>query len=163
MCLTITYYYNLFITQSVITKTEIFNVFQQLGIIINKLFSKHSFFYLFLFFFISSFTGILLLSVFDSLIINSALLPLILYFSFPRLAIYFENTRVTISKDYKDILEILFTKYYNFILIGFFSGYVFKLIDNWINSAIINFYWFTFNITIITGLTVLTLKNDIFE
>lgn len=163
ICLIITYYYNLYVTQTFYTKSELSHIFPQISIMINKIFHNNSYFFIFLFFIISCFTGILLLSVFNNWIINSALLPVIFFYSFPRIAFYFEKTRVTISKDYKEILEIIYTKYYIFILIGFYSGYVVKLIDNWNNSLITDFFWFTFNITIITGLTVVTLRNYIFD
>jgi hypothetical protein len=76
---------------------------------------------------------------------------------------YFEQTRVTISEDYRDFLQLIYTKYYNFILTGFFSGFAAQLIDNWVNKKIINFYWFIINFLIITGLTVIIYNNDIFE
>jgi fructose-specific phosphotransferase system IIC component len=119
--------------------------------------------YLSLFFVISGFTAILILSVFDNRVINSALFPLILFYSLPRLAVYFEQTRVTISEDYKDIAEALYSKYYSIILVGFFAGYAAKLIDNWLSINIIDFYWFIINFFIITMITVLTLRNDIFD
>jgi len=163
LCLIITYYFNLFITQSVYTRSELSNILPQLGNMINKIFNKYSLIYLFGFYMISGFLSIIILSVFENRIINSALVPVILYYSGPRLAIYFEQTRVTISEDYKDIAEALYSKYYNYILAGFFSGYASKLIDNWINFGVIDFYWFIFNFIIISGFTVLTLRNDIFE
>ena len=163
ICLILTYYFNLFISQSVYTRSELSNILPQLGNMLNVIYNKYSMLYLTLSFFISGFTGILILSVFSNWIINSALLPLILFYSGPRLAVYFEQTRVTISEDYKDIAEALYSKYYNCILIGFFSGYATKLIDNWINVSEITFYWFIVNFVIISAITVLTLRNDIFE
>jgi hypothetical protein len=130
---------------------------------LSQIYSRYSMFYLAGFFIISGFTGILVLTVFENWIINSALLPLILYYSGPRLAVYFEQTRVTISEDYQDIAQALYAKYYNYALVGFFSGYATKLIDNWISSGVIQFYWFIINFIIITAITVLTLRNDVFE
>ncbi len=163
LCLIITYYFNLFISQSVYTRSELSNILPQLGNMINTIYNKYSMFYLTVFYIISGFIGILILSIFQNWIINSALLPVILYYSCPRIAIYFEQTRVTISENYKDIAEALFAKYYHYILAGFFSGYATKLISNWINAGIVDFYWFIINCIIIMALTVLTLRNDIFE
>jgi hypothetical protein len=163
ICLIITYYFNLFISQSVYTRNEISDVLPQLGIMLQKIYSKYSILTLLALYLLSGFTGVLILMIFQNWIINSALLPLILYISGPRLAVYFEQTRVTISEDYKDILELIYIKYKDFIITGFFSGYAAQLIDNWINSGIITFFWFVLNFGIITGLTVITFKNSIFE
>lgn len=163
ICLVITYYFNLFISQSIYTRNEIRDVLPQLGIMIQKIYNKYSILTLAGLYILSGFTGILILLIFQNWIINSALLPLILYISGPRLAVYFEQTRVTLSEDYKDILELIYIKYNDYILTGFFSGYAAQLIDNWINSGIINFYWFILNFSIITGLTVITFRNNIFE
>lgn len=162
-CLILTYYLNLFISQSVYTRSELSNIIPQLGNIITIIYNKYSIFYLAGFYLISALTGVIILTVFENWVINSALLPIILYYSGPRLAVYFEQTRVTISEDYKDIAEALYSKYYNYLLTGFFSGYASKLIYNWVNSGIIDFYWFILNFSIITALTVLTFRNDIFE
>ncbi len=163
ICLIITYYFNLFISQSVYTRSELSNILPQLGNMINIIYNKYSMFYLAGFYLFSGLIGILILSIFQNWIINSALLPVIFYYSAPRLAIYFEQTRVTISENYKDMAEALFAKYYNYILTGFFSGYATKLISNWINLGIVDFYWFIINCIIIIVLAVLTLRNDIFE
>ena len=162
-CLIITYYFNLFISQSVYTRSELSNILPQLGNMINRIFNKYSLVYLAGFYLISSLIAIFILSIFENWIINSALLPIILYYSCPRLAVYFEQTRVTISENYKDIAESLYSKYYSYILSGFFSGFATKLIDNWINLGFIDFYWFILNFIIISALTVLTFRNDIFE
>lgn len=163
ICLILTYYFNLFISQSVYTRSELSNILPQLGNMLSVIYNKYSMLYLFLFFLGSAFIGIIILSVFSNWIIDSALLPLILYFSGPRLAVYFEQTRVTISEDYKDIAEALYSKHYSYIMTGFFTGYASKLIDNWITNGEISFYWFIINFMIITAITVMTFRNDIFE
>jgi len=163
ICLILTYYFNLFISQSVYTRSELSNILPQLGNMLKKIYSRYSLMYLIGFYFLSGFAGIFLLSIFENWVINSAILPFILYLSGPRLAIYFEQTRVTISEDYRDIAETLYAKHYHYILTGFFSGYTSRLIYNWINLGIIDFYWFILNASIITAITVLTLRNDIFD
>jgi len=163
ICLILTYYFNLFITQSVYTRSELSNILPQLGNMINTVYYRYSFLYLSGFYLLSCFAGILILSIFENWIINSALFPFILFTSAPRLAVYFEQTRVTISENYKDIAEALYSKYYNYIVSGFSAGYASKLIDNWINTEYISFYWFIINFIIITVITVLSFRNDIFE
>lgn len=163
ICMILTYYFNLFVTQNVYTRSELSNVFPQVGNMLNKIYNKYSIPYLIIFFAVSSLTGILILSIFGNWFFNSAILPAVCYFFGPRLAVYFEQTRVTITEDTTDIIQALYSKYYNIIMIGFFCGYATKLIDNWINNEEIGFYWFILNFIIITSMTVITLRNDIFE
>lgn len=163
ICLIITYYFNLFITQNVYTRSELGNILPQVGNILLKIYSKYSLVYLFLFYIVSGFISIIILSLFENWLINSALLPLILFFSIPKIALYFEQTRVTISEDYKDIIESLITKYHTYMLFGFFSGYSSKLINNWVNLGFIPFYWLFINLVIITGISILILRKDIFD
>lgn len=163
ICLILTYYFNLFISQSVYTRSELSNILPQIGNMINTIYYKHSMVYLTGFYLASGLTGIFLLALFENWIINSAIIPFILFHSAPRLAVYFEQTRVTISENYRDIAETFYTKYYNYIIAGFSAGYATKLIDNCFNNGFISFTWFIVNFLIIIAITVLSLRNDIFE
>jgi len=163
ICLILTYYFNLFITQTVYTRSELSNILPQLGNMLKIIYTKYSILHLSVLYLLSGLIAIILLYIFKSWVFNSAIFPVILYFSGPRLAVYFEQTRVIISEDYKDIAEALYVKYYSFILTGFFSGYAVKLIDNWINNGIIDFYWFILNFIILIIISILTLRNEIFE
>ena len=164
IALIITYYFNLFKSQNIHSSTNrLTDLIPQFYDMIKVLFDKYSFFYFIIFFLVAYFISFFLLTNFQDLIINSALLPLILYFVVPRAAAYFEQTKVIISENIMDIIEALFLKYYNCILIGFFSGYSVKLTDNWLFLKIISDYWFIFNFFVILVLTVLTLKKDIYD
>ena len=163
MSLIITYYFNLLKSQNSYSANGLTDIIPQLHNMILELMNKYTFFYFIIFFLISYFISFGLLTNFKNLIINSAILPLIIYFVVPRVAIYFEQTKVTISENAIDIIEALFLKYCNCILIGFLSGYSVKLIDNWFFLKILPFYWFIFNFFVILFLTVLTLKKDIYE
>ncbi|PKL18415.1 MAG: hypothetical protein CVV49_06015 [Spirochaetae bacterium HGW-Spirochaetae-5] len=163
ICLILTYYFNLFISKSVYTRSELSNILPQLGSMINTIYYRYSIIYLAGFYLLSGLMGILLLSLFENWIINSALIPVILFYSAPKLAVYFEQTRVTISENYKDIAEALYSKYYNYILSGFSAGYASKLIENCFTNSFISFTWFIINFLIIIAIAVLALRNDIFE
>ena len=163
IALILTYYFNLFKSQNIHSTNRLTELIPQFYDMIKVLFDKYSFFYFIIFFLVSYLISFFLLTNFQDLIINSALLPLILYFVVPRVAVYFEQTKVIISENMMDIIEALFLKYYNCILIGFFSGYSVKLVDNWFFLKIISDYWFIFNFLIILGLTALTLKKDIYD
>lgn len=163
ICLILTYYFNLFLSKNVYTRSELSNILPQIGNMINIIYNKHSIFYVMGFYFTSGILGILFLSIFENWVINSALIPLILFYSAPRIAVYFEQTRVTISENYKDISEALYIKYYNYILSGFSAGYVTKLIINCFDYKYISFSWFILNFVIITIVIIVSLRNDIFE
>lgn len=163
ICLILTYYFNLFISKSVYTRSELSNILPQLGSMINTIYYRYSIVYLAGFYLISGLTGIFILSFFENWIINSALIPFILFYSAPKLAVYFEQTRVTISENYKDIAEALYSKYYNYIVSGFSAGYASKLIENCFINGYISFVWFILNFIIISIIVILALRNDIFE
>ncbi len=163
ICLLFTYYYNLFISQSVYTRSELGNILPQLSNMLLIIISKHSIFYILVFYLASGFTAMLILSLFENWFFNSALLPFIFFITAPRVALYFEQTRVTLTEDYKDILESFFTKYHPYILSGFFSGYSSKLMDNWVNYNFFPFYWLFINLVIISAITVILLRKEIFD
>jgi len=111
----------------------------------------------------SAFIAIIILSIFSNWLINSAIIPVIVYFAGPKLAVYFEETRVTISNNFADIAETVYSRYYRYIMSGFLAGFGTKLIDNWINVGAISFYWFLLNFVINTLLLLFILRDDIFE
>lgn len=163
ICLILTYYFHLFASQNVYTKSEIKDILPQLASIVGRIYSRYTISVLLCLFIMAGISGIFILSVFKSWFFNSALLPLILYFTAPRLAVYFDQIRVTISDNIYDKVERLYSKYYIYIITGFFSGCSTQLIDIWVNKNIINFYWLFFNLIITVILTIIVFNKDIFE
>lgn len=160
---TLTYYANLFISKSEYTRQELSDILPQLGNMLNRISSNYPVLRLTGIFLISSLIAIIILSIFTNWLINSAIIPVLVYVSGPKLAMYFEETRVTISNSYTDILETIYSRYYRYIMAGFLAGFGTKLIDNWINVGAISFYWFFINFFISTVLFILILRDDIFE
>lgn len=159
----LTYFFNLFITKNEYTRQELSDILPQLGNMLKKITSNYPVLRLTGIVLVSAFISIIILSIFTNWLINSAIIPLIIYFSGPKLATYFEETRVTISNNYADVLETIYSRYYRYIMAGFLAGYGTKLIDNWINVGAISFYWFILNFAINTVLIILILRDDIFE
>lgn len=159
----LTYYFNLFISKNEYTRQEISDILPQLGNMLKKITSNYPVLRLTGIILVSAFIAIIILTIFSNWIINSAIIPLIIYFSGPKLAMYFEETRVTISNNYADLLETIYSRYYRYIMAGFLAGFGTKLIDNWINAGAISFYWFILNFVINTALIILILRDDIFE
>jgi len=159
----ITYYFNLFISKNEYTRNDISNIIPQLGEMLNKISSNYPLFRLTVIVLLSAFIAIIILSFFTNWIINSALMPAIIFYSGPKLAMYFEETRVTIYNNFTDIIETIYSRYYRYIIAGFLAGFGSKLIDNWLNIGIISFYWFIVNFLINTILLIFILREDIFE
>ena len=161
--LIITYYFNLFISKDEYTRQEISDVIPQLGNMLKKISSNYPVTLLTGVMLLSAFIAIMILIISKNWIINSAAIPLLFYFLGPKLAMYFEETRVTVPEKFTDILETIYSRYYRYIIAGFLAGFGTKLIDNWINLGAISFLWFLINFTVNTTLLVLILREDIFE
>ncbi len=159
----LTYYFNLFASKTEYTRNEFSNILPQLGNMIGKIYANYSLLGLIGIMLLSGLAGILIPAILTAGIINSCLLSVLLYFISPKLAVYFEQTRVTISDNFADNLQIIFTRYYHYILVGFNSGYAARLMYNWAEAGIISFYWLLINILVITLLSILILRNDIFH
>lgn len=160
---TLTYYIDLFISKSEYTRQELSDILPQLGNMLKKISSNYPLLRLTGIFLISAFIAIIILSIFSNWVVNSAIIPVLVYIAGPKLAVYYEETRVTISNNYMDILETVYSRYYRYIMAGFLSGFGTKLIDNWINVGAISFYWFIINFFINTALLILIFRDDIFE
>lgn len=159
----LTYYFNLFASKTEYTRSEFSNILPQLGSMIGKIYSNYSLLGLTGILLFSGIIGMVIPSIFKAGIINSCILSVILYLISPKLAVYFEQTRVTVSDNFSDSLQIIFARYYHYILAGFNSGYAARLIYNWAEADIISFYWLLINILVITFLSILVLRDDIFH
>ena len=159
----LTYYVHIFTTKDELSRQDLSDIFPQLGEMIKKITSNYPIIRLTGIVLLSAFIAIIILSIFSNWIINSAIIPIIIYFAGPKLAVYFEETRVTISNNYADILETIYSRYYRYIMAGFLAGFGTKLIDNWINIGTISFIWFLINFSINTLLLLFILRDDIFE
>lgn len=159
----ITYYYNLLITKNEYSRDEIQKVVPQLISIWKKITAKYSVLNLVFIIAIAGLIGGGIPALMHNSLINSAILPFIVYFFLPKAAVYFEETRVTTSESIIDVLEDIYVKFYLLINSSFIAGYASTLIYNWATLGIISFSWFIINFCIITGILVLTLKEMIYE
>lgn len=158
----LTYYFNLFVSKTEYTREDFRNILPQLGQMFEKIYRNYSITGVLFVYLISGVSGIVFPYLFQNYLMNSALVPVILYFTGPRLAIYFEQTRVTISDNINDRFQIIYLRYHNYIITGFNAGFVSGIIYNWINLGVISFLWLVINLVIITFLTVMILRNEIF-
>ncbi len=159
----LTYYFNLFASKSEYTRNEFSNIFPQLGNMLQKIYNNYSIIGLVWMLILSGFIGIILSAILTNWIFNSALLPVLFYFTGPKLAVYFEETRVTISENFSDQLQIIYSRYYHYIITGFNCGFASRMIYNWVDLNAISFYWLVLNLIIITFTVMLILRDDIFH
>ncbi len=159
----LTYYFNLFASKTEYTRSEFSNILPQIGQMFRKLYTNYSIPVLTVILLLSAFIGVIIPAYLTNWLINSALLCVIIYFTIPKLATYFEETRVTISDSYVDNLQVAFVRYYQFIIIGFNSGYATTLIINWAVKDVITFIWLMINLSIITLISILVLRDNIFH
>lgn len=159
----IAYYYNLLLSKNEYSRDEIQKVIPQLISIWNRISGKYATLNMVFIILISALIGGGIPGIFSNSLINSALLPFIVFYFLPKAAVYFEETRVTTSESFTDILEDIYVKYYLLINSSFIAGYGSKLIFNWVSLGIISFYWFIINFIIITAILVVLLKEMIYE
>lgn len=159
----ITYYYNLLVSKNEYSRDEIQKVIPQLIVIWKKISGKYTTLNMIFIILISALIGVGIPGILHNFIINSALLPFLVFYFLPKAAVYFEETRVTTSESFTDVLEDIYVKYYLLINSSFIAGYGSTLIFNWVNLGIISFYWFIINFAIITAILVLSLKEMIYE
>lgn len=159
----ITYYYNLLMSKNEYSRDEIQRVIPQLINIWNKVSNKYTTLNMIFIISISALIGGGIPGIMHNSIINSALLPFIVFYFLPKAAVYFEETRVTTSESITDTLEDVYVKYYLLINSSFIAGYGSTLIFNWVNMGLISFYWFLINFIIVTAILVLSLKEMIYE
>jgi len=159
----ISYYYNLLISKNEYSRDELQKLIPQLINIWNKVSVKYAAINMIFIVLISALIGGGIPGIFTNSLINSAIIPFLVFYFLPKVAIYFEETRVTTSESFTDILEDIYVKYYLLINSGFIAGYGSTLIFNWVNLGIISFYWFIINFIIITAILVLSLKEAIYD
>jgi hypothetical protein len=155
------YYYNLIQSKESYTKDELKNVGPFFRFFLDRLNALFTIPMFILIFAIASFIGLLLLLVIDSWVINSALVPLILFFVLPYIKSHYEETQVSISDNYTDTVVALIIRYYPVVLLAFCSSVATALLYNWAEYRVIHFLWMAPNLIVVSILTVITMKKVI--
>ena len=157
----VNYYIHLFTTQDQYTRDELKNIFPYFNEISQTLQSKYSIFYLLLLSIVPSLIGIALPLLFNNWLINSSILFIIIFSTFPYLKSNFEKTKVTASDDYRDNFANIFAKHTEIITLSFGAGFGSSLIFVWGYTKEFSFIWFLINIVIIAVLMEITLTNTL--
>ena len=153
------YYVNLYLSKDQFTKEELRNIFPFLAQFWNRILSNFSIFLVAIILFISSLVGILIIMLSEHWFLNSAIIFIIVFFTFPLAKKNFAKVMVTTGGGFSDTVINIFSKYYNFILLGFGTGTGAGLMYNWGVYKTVPFLWFLINFTVISILLGMVVYN----
>jgi hypothetical protein len=153
------YYVDLYLSKDQFTKEELKDVLPYLSKLWRKIAHSYSVSLVAAILTVSSLFGILFPMVSQNWFLNSSIIFLIMYFSFPVLKKNFDKTTVTVSGSYADTATNIFVKYHEIILIGFGAGTATGLIYNWGVFKAVHFLWFLVNLIALSILIGLAIKN----
>jgi len=152
------YYVNLYISKDQFTKDELKNILPYLAQLWNKIINNHSAPLLIAAFAISAIIGIALPLLSDIWFLNSSIIFLVMFFTFPVAKKNFDKTQVTTGGALSDTIINIFCRYYNIILIGFGNGTATGLMYNYKS---IHFLWFLINLIALSVMIGVAIKNFI--
>ena len=157
----ISYYADLIIKKEEYTRDDLKNIVPYFGMLWENAAQKYSLFNLISILFISSFISILLTLVSSSMILNSSILFLVVYFVLPVISGNLEKSRVTDGGSFYDLIANIVMKYHDLIIIGFGFGTGSALLYSWGGLRQIHFIWFLLNVVIVIVLTEIKLRQSI--
>jgi hypothetical protein len=152
------YYVNLYISKDQFTKDEIKNILPYLSQLWSKIINNNSAPILIMAFVMSALIGMALPLLSDHWFLNSSIIFLIMFFSFPVAKNNFDKIQVTTGGTISDTIINIFTRYYNVILIGFGNGTATGLMYNY---KILHFLWFLINLIALSIMVGVAIKNFI--
>ena len=103
--------------------------------------------------------GILIIMLSEHWLLNSAIIFIIVFLTFPIAKKNFDKVKVTTGSGFSDTAINIFSKYYNFILLGFGTGTGAGLMYNWGVYKAVPFLWFLINFTVISILVGMVIHN----
>ncbi len=157
------YYVNLYLSKDSFTKEELKEVIPYLTKLWNKIKNNYSMTILLVCIGVASLIGILLAMLSQNWFLNSAILFVVMFFTFPLAKKNFDSAMITTGGNISDTAMGIFVKYQAVILIGFGTGTATGLMYNWGVYKSINFLWFLVNIivmTIIIGMCIKEINNQ---
>ncbi len=153
------YYVDLYVSKDQFTKEEIKNIMPYIGRFRTTVMAKYAPHMLFIILIFSSILGLVFPFLSDNWFLNSSIIFIVIYFTFPLAKRNFDNAKVTTGGNFSDTVINIFAAYYNIIIIGFGAGTATAIMYNWGANKAIHFMWFLINFIIITTLTGIAIKN----
>jgi len=155
-----THYFNLILSKEEFTRADITNLsrfFNQLWSGIKNTYPLSVFIFMIL---ASSIIGILIPSVIQHWFTNSSILFLCVYFIFPLLKKYYEQSQVTTSENYSDTAVNIFVRYNSVIIIGFGAGTGAVLLYHIRTMEHIHTLWLLINLIILIIFMGILIRNN---
>jgi hypothetical protein len=153
------YYVNLYVSKDQFTKEELKEVLPYLSQLLSKIINNYSTSIFIATLSISSIIGIALPLLSDQWLLNSSIIFLVMFFTFPIAKKNFDKTQVTTGGTTSDIVKNIFTRYYNVILIGFGNGSATGLMYNWGVNKSVHFLWFLINLIALSVMVGVSIRN----
>jgi hypothetical protein len=153
------YYVNLYLSKDQFTKDELKAVMPYLTTLLNKAVNNYSTSILTATLLVSSIFGIALPLLSDHWFLNSSIIFLIMFFTFPLAKKNFDKTQVTTGGTATDTMINIFIRYYNVILIGFGNGSATGLMYSWGVNKSVHFLWFLINLIALSVMTGVVIRN----
>ena len=154
------YYINLCISKDQFTKEELKDVLPYINRFRVTITAKYTPFMLLVILAVSSIFGLIIPFLSDNWLLNSSIIFIVIYFTFPLAKKNFDNAKVTTGGNFSDTAINIFAGYYNVIIIGFGVGTATAIMYNWGSNKAIHFLWFLINFIIISIFTGIAIKNS---
>lgn len=151
------YYYNLLMEKDEYTRDDLKHVMIYTQNVLETILKKYSLPIILG----SSLIAIMLTLITDTIIMNSSIIFIVLFFILPIIAKYMSKSQVIDSETYFDTIANILIKYNPQIILGFGFGNGCALIYSWAASRAIHFLWFLLHIILIVFLLNLNLKKTI--
>lgn len=155
------YYVNLYLTQDQFSKDDFREIMPYVKDSWAKISRNYSMPVLAVIFFVSSIIGIALTMLSQNWFLNSAILFLVMFFTFPYAKKNVEKAGVTTGGNFSDMALTLFVQYDNMILTGYGAGTATGLMYNWGAYNAIHFFWFLVNLIALSIIVGIAIRNAI--
>ena len=153
------YYVNLYISKDQFTKDELKNMLPYLSELWNRISNNYSMLILGITMFVSSLVGLMLPLLSPHWFLNSSIIFLVMFFTFPLAKKSFDRAKVTTGGGFSDTAIDMFVRYHHLIVIGFGAGTATALMYNWGGSQTVHFLWFLINFIALSILIGVSINN----
>jgi hypothetical protein len=153
------YYVNLYLSKDQFTKDELKDIVPYLTKLWSRINNIYSMSIMMICIGAASLIGVLLPMLSQHWFLNSAIIFIVMFFTFPLAKKNFDIARITTGGSFSDTAMSIFVKYHSFILIGFGTGTATGIMYNWGVSKEINFLWFLVNLIVLTIMIGMVIKD----
>lgn len=154
-----TYYVNLYLSKDSFTKDELKDVLPYLTKLWSTVMTKYSMSIMLICLGVASLFGVLLPLLSQNWFLNSGIIFIVMFLSFPLAIKNFNMARITTGGTFYDTAMNIFVNNSSFILIGFGTGTATGLMYNWGVYKEINFLWFMINFLVLSVMIGIVIKD----